>query len=81
MMGQPLSSKIVPTFGSFTPSVRRLQLIGNVDLSRLHRVTGWRCKALKINIEVSGVLAVRGNAVGFRNARNGHFQLTGDKLQ
>ena len=81
MMGQPLSSKIVPTFGSFTPSVRHLQLIGNVDLSRLHRVTGWRCKAVKINAEGFGALAGRGNAVGFKNARNGHFQLTGDKLQ
>ena len=81
MMGQPLSSKIVPTFGSFTPSVRHLRLIGNVDLLRLHRVTGWRCKAVKINAEGFGALAGRGNAVGFKNARNGHFQLTGDKLQ
>ena len=81
MMGQPLSNKIVPTFGSFTPSVRHLRLIGNVDLSRPHPVIGWRCKALKINIEVSGVLAIRGNAVGFKNARNGHFRTAGDKLQ
>lgn len=56
-------------------------MIGNVDLSRPHRVTGWRCKAVKINAEMSGVLAVRGNAVGFKNARNGHFRTAGDKLQ
>lgn len=81
MMGQPLSSKIVSAFGSFTPSVRHLQLIGNVDLSRLHPVTGWRCKEVKINAEGCGALAAHANAVAFKNARNGHFRTAGDKLQ